>query len=75
MRIESERITNLGEYEALIVRARAYMVGLKESLNKKDYETSIYWAGKVDLTLHQMEAHDFQIERRTITVNNPDEDQ
>ncbi len=66
--IESERIINLGEYEALVQKARADMMWLKKNLADKNYETVNHLAGQIDLTLHQMEEHEFQIERRIITV-------
>lgn len=75
IRIESERITNIGDYERLISKARADMVWLKGSLERKDYEVASHLAGQIDLTLHQMEAHEFQIERRIITVHDHDESQ
>lgn len=65
-KIESERIINMGEYEALISKVRLYMGALKRHLENKDYEDSIYTAAQIDLVLHQMEAYEFQIERRTI---------
>lgn len=68
-KIESERIVNISEYEALINKARMNMGVLKRHLENKEYEASIHIAEQIDLVLHQMEAYEFQIERRTITVN------
>lgn len=68
--IESERIVNLDEYEALIVKARTDMVQLKKHIADKNYEEITHLAGQIDLTLHKLEEHEFRIERRTITVNN-----
>lgn len=68
--IESERIINLDEYEALISEARTEMMWLKKHLADKNYEEADHLAGQIDLTLHKMEEHEFQIERRTVTVNN-----
>ncbi len=70
MTIESERITNLSEYEALISEARANMMWLKRHLADKNYNEVNHLAGQIDLTLHKMEEHEFCIERRTVTVNN-----
>lgn len=67
--IESERIINLVEYELLICKARTDMMWLKKNLEEKNYEAVSHLVGQIDLALHQMEEHEFQIERRTITVN------
>lgn len=68
--IESERIINLSEYESLISDARENMMWLKKHLADKNYESANHLAGKIDLALHKMEEHEFQIERRMVTVNN-----
>lgn len=67
MKIESERIVNLKDYESLINEARSSIDWLKRHLAKKNFEESIHLAGQIDLALHRMEEYEFQIERRVIT--------
>ena len=73
--VESERITNLVELEQIVRDARVDMVYLKQALKNGNKEASTHLAEKLDLKLHSMEAFDFVIERRTITVNNHSEGQ
>lgn len=67
--IESERITNISELEQIIQSARTDAIYLKKAIKDDNKETSIHLIEQLDLKLHQMEAFDFNIERRTITVN------
>ena len=69
MKIESERITNLSELEQIIQSARVNALYLKKAIKADDKESSAHLVEQLDLKLHQMEAFDFNIERRTITVN------
>lgn len=64
--IESERITNLNDYEKVIQEARTDMVYLKTALKRKDDEALSHLAEQLELKLHQLDAFEFQIERRTI---------
>ena len=73
--IEAERIVNLSEFERLVADARIYATALKRSLSVKDIQTSINIVEKIDLELHKMEAFEFLIERRNITINNSCEHQ
>lgn len=72
---ESERIVNLSEFEQIVRDARVDAIYLKKALKDGDKEISNYLVEQLDLKLHRMEAFEFQIERRTITVNNPSEHQ
>lgn len=71
MRLETERIVNLSEYERLIRKARVDVGWLKKALCEKDEKTAICMLDQIDLTLHKMEVFQFEIERRTIIENNP----
>lgn len=64
--IESERITNLNDYEKVIQEARTDMVYLKAAIKRKEDEAVKHLAEQMDLKLHQLEAFEFQIERRTV---------
>lgn len=64
--IESERITNLDDYEKVIQEARTDMVYLKAAIKRKEDEVVKHLAEQLDLKLHQLEAFEFQIERRTV---------
>lgn len=75
MRLETERIVNLSEYESLIRKARVNTIWLKKALQEKDTETAICLLDQIDLILHKMEVFQFEIERRTITVNSSYEHQ
>ncbi|MCI8747932.1 MAG: hypothetical protein HFH67_08720 [Lachnospiraceae bacterium] len=71
MEIESERITNISELENNIRDARMYINYLKKSLAGGNTEASISIAEQLDLKLHQMEAFEFNIERRVIVIESP----
>ncbi len=71
MKIESERITNISELENNIRDARMYIVYLKKALADGNTEASISIAEQLDLKLHQMEAFEFNIERRVIVIESP----
>lgn len=64
--IESERITNLDDYEKVIQEARTDMVYLRAAIKRKEDEAVKHLAEQLDLKLHQLEAFEFQIERRTV---------
>ena len=71
MEIESERITNISELENNIRDARMYIAYLKKALADGNTEASISIAEQLDLKLHQMEAFEFNIERRVIVIESP----
>lgn len=71
MEIESERITNISELENNIRDARMYIACLKKALAGGNTEASISIAEQLDLKLHQIEAFEFNIERRIIVMDNP----
>lgn len=71
--IESERITNLDDYEKVIQEARTDMLYLKAALKRKDNEALSHLAEQLELKLHQLEAFEFQIERRTIIEHDHNE--
>lgn len=64
--IESERISNLGELEELIHKARADILYLKSEWAHCDEKLFEKILDQLDLKLHQMEAFEFRIERRTV---------
>ena len=66
--VETERIVNISDLENLIRDARIYADTLKKALQEDCKETSIRIAEKLDLKLHEMEAFDFILERRKITI-------
>lgn len=66
--IETERIVNLEQYENVIRETRLYVIALKRALQEKDMQTSIHIAEKIDFKLHEMEAFDFVLERRKISI-------
>lgn len=65
-KVESERITNISELEKIIQSARANVIYLKKTIKDDNKEISAYLAEQLDLKLHQMEAFNFIVERRTI---------
>lgn len=66
MKIESERITNISELENNIRDARMYTTYLEKALDNGNIEAAINIVKQLDLKLHQMEAFEFNIERRII---------
>lgn len=66
--IETERIVNLAELEQFIRDARVDIAYLKQALKNDNKESSKHLVEQLDLKLHSMEAFDFVIERRTITL-------
>lgn len=66
--IESERITNIAELEKIVQNARVDVACLKNAIKSGNTDVASHLAEKIDLKLHQMEAFDFVIERRTVTV-------
>ncbi len=74
-KVESERITNIGDLEQLIRDARADMIFLKNSMRNGNQEASKHLVEQLDLKLHRMEAFEFIIERRIISESNLREDQ
>lgn len=73
--IESERIVNLNEFEGLIQKARTDILCLKSTLAYGDMKVSNKVVEQLDLKLHQLEAFEFHIERRTITEHGHNEHQ
>lgn len=73
--IESERIVNIEGHDSLIEKARVQFQWMKAALERKDLETALNLTKQIDLTLHELELYEFQIERRTITVNSHAEHQ
>lgn len=69
--IESERIVNIEGHDSLVLKARTQFHWLESALERKDLETALNLTKQIDLTLHELELYEFQIERRTITVNSP----
>jgi len=69
LKIESERITNISELENNIHDARMHVVYLKKALESGNTKASINIVKQLDLKLHQMEAFEFNIERRIIVTN------
>ena len=67
-KVESERITNISELEKIIQSARVDVVWLKTAIEDGNVDTMAHLVGQIDLKLHQMEAFNFNMERRTITV-------
>lgn len=67
-KIETERITNISELEEIIRDARADAIYLKKAVKDGNKETEIYLVEQIDLKLHQMEAFNFNLERRVVTV-------
>ena len=66
--VETERITNLAELEQLVRDARMDIIHLKQVMEKDNKEASMHLLEQLDLKLHSMEAFDFVLERRTITL-------
>lgn len=68
MKIESERITNIAELEKLIQDARVDVVWLKTAIMDGNVDAMTHLVEQLDLKLHQMKAFNFNVERRTVTV-------
>lgn len=66
--IESERIVNLSDYECKITEARNQISALKRAVTEHDEDKTGYLVGQLDLTLHEMEAFNFILERRTVRI-------
>lgn len=69
-KIESERITNIAELEKIVQEARVDAACLKNAINREDKEVASHLIEQLDLKLHQMEAFNFNVERRTILAPN-----
>lgn len=67
-KVESERITNIAELEKLIRDVRVDIIYLKDAIKSRNTDVVSYLVERIDLSLHQMAAFDFAIERRTVTV-------
>lgn len=73
MKYVSERVINLAQYENMVREARNLIYILNNALAHGDVEASSHIAKQVDLKLHELEAYEFEIEQRIVTVSNPDE--
>lgn len=66
--IEAERIVNISELEQIVRDARVDIICLKESLKDDKKEAANHLMEQLDLKLHKMEAFNFVLERRIITL-------
>lgn len=73
MKYVTERIINLAQYENTVRETRNLIYALNNALAHGDIEASSHIVKQADLKLHELEAYEFEIEQRIITVNNPDE--